>query len=65
MYMYIYIYFEMYFSTFKVHDLVNMAEFVLNNNIFEFNCKAYQQKLGTAIQIKIEPPYVCIYMDEI
>ena len=55
----------MYFSTFKVHDLVNMAEFVLNNNIFEFNCKAYQQKLGTAIQIKIEPPYVCIYMDEI
>ena len=26
-----------------------MAEFLLNNNIFEFNSKVYQQKSGTAI----------------
>ena len=32
--------------------LVKMAEFVLNNNIFEFNSKAYQQKSGTAIGTK-------------
>ena len=30
-------------------DLVKMAEFVLNNNISEFNSKACQQKSGTAI----------------
>ena len=26
-------------------DLLKMAEFVLNNNIFEFPSKAYQQKI--------------------
>ena len=44
-------------------DLVRMAEFVLNNNIFEFNSQAYQQKSGTAIGTKFAPPYACIYMD--
>ena len=42
-----------------------MAEFVLNNNIFEFNSRAYQQQSGTAIGTKCAPPYVCIYMDEV
>ena len=46
-------------------DLVKMAEFVLNNNIFEFNSKAYRQKSGTAIGIKFTPPYACIYMGEV
>ena len=36
--------------------LVKMAEFVLNNNIFEFNSKAYQQKSGTAIGTKFAHP---------
>ena len=27
-------------------DLVKMAEFLLNNNIFDFSSKVYQQKLG-------------------
>ena len=45
-------------------DLVKMTEFVPNNNIFEFNSKAYQQKSGTAIGTKFAPPYACIYMDE-
>ena len=42
-----------------------MADFVLNNNIFEFNSKACQQKSGTAIGTKFAPPYACIYMDEV
>ena len=42
-----------------------MAEFVLNNNIFEFNSKAYQQKSRTAIGTKFSPPYACIYMDQV
>ena len=46
-------------------DLVKMAEFLLNNNIFEFNSKAYQQKSGTAIGTKFASPYACIYMDEV
>ena len=27
-------------------DLVKMAEFLLNNNIFDFSSKVYQQKSG-------------------
>ena len=46
-------------------DLVKMAEFVLNNNIFEFSSKAHQQKSGTAIGTKFALPYACIYMDEV
>ena len=42
-----------------------MAEFILNNNIFKFNSKVYQQKLGTAIGTKFAPLYACIYMDEV
>ena len=45
-------------------DLLKIVEFVLNNNIFEFNSKAYQQNSGTAIGSKFAPPYSCIYMDE-
>ena len=45
-------------------DLVKMAEFVLNNNIFAFNSKVYQQKSGADIGTKFAPPYACIYMDE-
>ena len=51
----------------KIHteELVKMGEFVLNNNIFEFNSRAYQQKSGTDIGTKFAPPYACIYMDEV
>ena len=47
------------------NDLAKMAEFVLNNNIFEFNSKVYQQKSAAAIRTKIAPPYACIYMNEV
>ena len=46
-------------------DLVKMAEFVLKNNLFEFNSKVYHQKSRTAIGTKFAPPYACIYMDEV
>ena len=52
-------------SKIPTKDLVKMAEFELNNNVFEFNSKAYQQKSGTAIRTKFVPPYACIYMDEV
>ena len=42
-----------------------MAEFVLKNNIFEFNGNVKQQVAGTAIGIKFAPSYACIYMDEV
>ena len=48
-----------------VNDIVKMAEFVLKNNIFEFNGKVKKQVAGTAIGTKFAPPYACIYMDEI
>ena len=46
-------------------DLVNMAEFVLKNNYFEFDSKVKKQISGTAIGTKFAPPYVCIFMDKV
>ena len=42
-----------------------MAEFVLKNNIFEFDTEVYQQISGTAIGTKFAPPYACIFMDQL
>ena len=42
-----------------------MAEFVLKNNLFEFNNKVFQQISGTAIDIKFAPPYACSYKDRV
>ena len=44
---------------------MKMAEFLLNDNILEFNGKAYQQKSGAAIGTTFAPPYASIYMDEV
>ena len=46
------------------NDLVKLAEFVLKNNLFEFNDKVKQQISGTAIRTKLAHPYACIYMDK-
>ena len=46
-------------------DLVNMAEFVLKNNYFEFDSKIKKQISGTAIGTKFAPPYACIFMDKV
>ena len=42
-----------------------MADFVLKNNLFEFDSKFYKQISGTAIGTKFAPPYACIFMDHI
>ena len=46
-------------------DLVKMAEFVLSNNLFEFNSKGYQQKSGAAIGTKFALLYACIFIDKV
>ena len=48
-----------------VNDIVKTTEFVLKNNIFEFNGKVKKHVAGTAIGTKFAPPYACIYMDEV
>ena len=46
-------------------DLLEMAEFILKNNFFEFETIIIQQISGTAIGTKFAPPYACLYMDRI
>ena len=48
-----------------VNDIVKVVEFVLKNDIFEFNEKVKQQIAETAIGTKFAPPYACINMDEV
>ena len=49
----------------KFRHLVDMAEFVLKNNFFEFDSKVKQQISCTAIGTKFAPPYACIFMDKV
>ena len=46
-------------------DLVNMADFLLKNNYFEFDSCIKQQISGTAIGTKSAPTYACIFMDKV
>ena len=46
-------------------DLIDMAEFALKNNFFEFDSKVKQQISGTATATKFAPPYICISMDKV
>ena len=46
-------------------DLVRMAEFLLQNNCFEFNGEIEDQISGTAVGTKFAPPYACIFMDQV
>ena len=46
-------------------DLVNMSEFVLKNNHFEFDSKVKTQISGTAIGTKFTPLYMCVFMDKV
>ena len=48
-----------------VNGIVKIAEFVLKNNIFEFNGMVKQQIAGTTIVTKFAPPYSSIYMNEV
>ena len=42
--------------------LIELAELVLKNNIFEFSDKTYKQIRGTAIGTKFAPPYAILFM---
>ena len=46
-------------------NLLKMAEFVLKNNYFEFNCKVTKQLLGTATGTKFASTYASIFMDKL
>ena len=52
-------------KTISTESLLELAECVLKNNIFEQNTKFFKQVRGTAIGTKMAPPYVIIYMDEL
>ena len=43
-------------------SLIELAECVLKNNMFEHNSLFYKQLRGTAIGTKMAPPYAIIYM---
>ena len=42
--------------------LIELAELVLKNNIFEFSDKSYKQTRGTAISTKFAPPFTVLFM---
>ena len=46
-------------------DLLNMAEFVLKSNSFEFEGNIKQQISGRAVGTRCAPTYTCIFMDEL
>ena len=46
-------------------DLLNMAEFLLKNNYFEFESKVKKQISGTAIGTKFALPYACFFTDKV
>ena len=50
-------------KTIDTEDLIEMASFVLKNNLFEFNGNYKHQISGTAIGTKFAPSYACIFMD--
>ena len=45
--------------------MVDIAEFALKNNFFEFEPKVKQQISGTATGTKFAPTYTCIFMDKV
>ena len=46
-------------------NIVQIAEFVLKNNYFQFNDKVKQQILGTATGTKFAPTYACVFIDQV
>ena len=52
-------------SEIHTEDIVQMAEFVLENNFFEFNGEVKKQRSGTAIGTKFAPAYAGIFMGEV
>ena len=46
-------------------SLMDLAEVVLKNNMFEFNGKFYHQIRGTAIGTKCAPPYSILFLADL
>ena len=49
----------------STENIGKMADFILKNNLFEFDSRFYKQISVTAIGMKFAPPYACIFMDHI
>ena len=52
-------------KTVSTDSLIDIAECVLKNNIFEHNTLFYKQLRGTAIGTKMAPPYAIIFMGDL
>ena len=48
----------------STESLIELAECVLKNNIFEHNLSFYKQLRGTAIGTKMVPPYAIIFLGD-
>ena len=48
-----------------IKTLVELAEIVLKNNIFQFSEKTLKQLRGTVISTKFVPPYAIIFMADL
>ena len=46
-------------------SILELADCVLKNNIFEHNSKTFKQKQGTAIGTKMAPPYAILFMSDL
>ena len=47
----------------STESLLDLADCVLKNNVFEHNGKIYKQKRGTAMGTKMAPSYAILFMD--
>ena len=52
-------------QTVSTDPLIELAECVLKNNIFEHNTSFYKQLRGTAIGTKMAPPYAILFMGDL
>ena len=52
-------------KTVSTESLIELAECVLKNNIFEHNTSFYKQLRGPAIGTKMAPPYAIIFMGDL
>ena len=52
-------------SVMLTEDTVQITEFVLKNNFFEFNGEFKKQKSRTSIDTKFASPYACLFMDKV
>ena len=52
-------------KTISTDSLMDLADCVLKNNIFEHNLSFFKQLRGTAIGTKMAPPYAIIFMGDL